>query len=54
MTNTLKQHWLSQNKHYSEGIHEYNDPIEALQNAEGIFTGGILFTCYTALQKQFT
>jgi dipeptidase E len=38
-----------------KGIHEYNDPIEALQNAEGIFTGGgILFTCYTALQKQFT
>jgi dipeptidase E len=23
-----------------KGIHEYNDPIEALQNAEGIFTGG--------------
>jgi dipeptidase E len=32
-----------QNKHTLKGIHEYNDPIEALQNAEGIFTGGNTF-----------
>jgi dipeptidase E len=34
-----------------KGIHEYNDPIEALQNAEGIFTGGEYFLLVTQLYK---
>jgi dipeptidase E len=36
-----------------KGIHEYNDPIEALQK-EGIFTGGEYFLLVTQLKKQFT
>jgi dipeptidase E len=63
MTNTLKkQHWLSKINITLKGIHEYNDPIEALQNAEGILPVGNTFyllhsstkTIYLALLSRKT
>jgi dipeptidase E len=51
MTNTPKQHWLSPINITLKGIHEYNDPIEALQNAEGILPVGEYFLLVTQLYK---